>query len=222
MCDPPCPGLPTGVPATVVTSAREPRRSGCGTVTTVCSNHAPRLASGPPRGEYLGSTGIGFRAGPESGPEIGLGFACMDAFNRWSGLAGGALLGAVDTATLWLLGVRIEVNGGDATLPVGFFFGSSFALLGFLLGHVVEGRRRDRAAQAVIRAQTEDVACTRARLAQSEKRAALGLLATAIAHEVRNPLAVIRSAAQGLGETPVPDRAEAQRASAFITAEIDR
>jgi signal transduction histidine kinase len=146
----------------------------------------------------------------------------MNAFNRWWGLAGGALLGALDTATLWLLGVRIEVNGGDATLPVGLFFGSSFALLGFLLGYVVEGRRRDRAAQAVIRAQTEAMATTRARLAQSEKLAALGLLATAIAHEVRNPLAVIRSAAQGLGETPEPNRAEAQRASAFITAEIDR
>jgi signal transduction histidine kinase len=146
----------------------------------------------------------------------------MDAFNRWWGFAGGALLGALDTATLWLLGVRIEVNGGDATLPVGLFFGSSFALLGFLLGYVIEGRRRDRAAQAVIRAQTEAMATTRARLAQSEKLAALGLLATAIAHEVRNPLAVIRSAAQGLGETPEPDRAEAQRASSFITAEIDR
>ena len=66
------------------------------------------------------------------------------------------------------------------------------------------------------------MAATRARLAQSEKLAALGLLATAIAHEVRNPLAVIRSAAQGLGETPEPDRAETQRASSFITAEIDR
>lgn len=146
----------------------------------------------------------------------------MNAFNRWWGLSGGALLGALDTATLWLLGVQIQVNGGDATLPVGLFFGSSFALLGFLLGYVIEGRRRDRAAQAVIRAQTEAMATTRARLSQSEKLAALGLLATAIAHEVPNPLAVIRSAAQGLGETPEPDRAETQRASTFITAEIDR
>jgi signal transduction histidine kinase len=146
----------------------------------------------------------------------------MNAFNRWWGLAGGVLMGALDTATLWLLGVQIEVNGGDATLPVGLFFGSSFALLGFLLGYVIEGRRRDREAQAVIRAQAETMATTRARLAQSEKLAALGLLATTIAHEVRNPLAVIRSAAQGIGETPAPDPTEAQRASSFITAEIDR
>src|SRR5262249_58067071 len=47
-------------------------------------------------------------------------------------------------------------------------------------------------------------------------------LAAAIAHEVRNPLAVIRSAAQGLAEARAPGDAEAERASAFIMAEIDR
>ena len=93
------------------------------------------------------------------------------------------------------------MNGGDATLFVGLFFGSSFALLGFLIGYVMEARRRDQAAAALIREQVDTIAATRARLAQSEKLAALGQLATAIAHEVRNPLAVIRSAAQGIGET---------------------
>jgi signal transduction histidine kinase len=143
-------------------------------------------------------------------------------FTRWWGLGGGALLAIVDTATLPALGVRLEVNGGNATVLVGAFFGSSIALLGFLVGYVIEGRRRDREAQAVIRAQSETLATTRARLAQSEKLAALGQLATAIAHEVRNPLAVIRSAAQGFAEAAAPGDAEAERASSFITAEIDR
>ena len=67
------------------------------------------------------------------------------------------------------------------------------------------------------------MATARARLAQSEKLAALGQLAAAIAHEVRNPLAVIRSAAQGLGETLPAADAEAQRAlRASSSAEIDR
>src|SRR5947199_179670 len=47
-------------------------------------------------------------------------------------------------------------------------------------------------------------------------------LAAAIAHEVRNPLAVVRSAAQGLTETLPPDDPDGRRAAGFIMAEIDR
>jgi two-component system sensor histidine kinase HydH len=141
-------------------------------------------------------------------------------FNRWWGLVGGILWAIVDTTSIVALGIRFQVNGGDATLFTGLFFGSSFALLGFLLGYVVEGRRRDSATAAVIREQADTIATGRGRVAQSEKLAALGQLATAIAHEVRNPLAVIRSAAQGLAERTPGDGAE--RACAFITDEIDR
>jgi len=140
---------------------------------------------------------------------------------RWWGAAGGALLGAIDIASLVWLGVAFEMNGRDVTLLVAGFFGSSFTLLGYLVGWAVEARHRERDAAAVIRSQSEAIGAARARVAQSEKLAALGQLAAAIAHEVRNPLAVIRSAAQGLAEGRTPD-AEAERASAFIMAEIDR
>jgi two-component system sensor histidine kinase HydH len=142
--------------------------------------------------------------------------------NRWWGLLAGVVLATSDTVTLRALGITLEVNGRDATLLVGGFFGASFALLGFLVGYVVEGRRRDRQASALIREQVETIAATRARLAQSEKLAALGQLATAIAHEVRNPLAVIRSAAQGIAETEAGADAATRRACGFITDEIDR
>src|SRR5206468_8598798 len=99
----------------------------------------------------------------------------------------------------------------------GVWFGSSFALLGFLAGYVVEGRRRDRRQAEVIRAQSEAIAATRARLAQTEKLAALGQLAAAVAHEVRSPLAVIRSAAQGLAESVPRDDEAGRRAYSFIT-----
>jgi two-component system sensor histidine kinase HydH len=141
---------------------------------------------------------------------------------RWWGAAVGLLTGLGDAATLKWVGVAFAINGHDATLLVGGYFGLSFAVLGFLLGAVFEGRRRDRRAAAVIREQTEAINATRVRLAQSEKLAALGQLAAAIAHEVRNPLAVIRSAAQDLGDAvPAGDDA-GRRASTFITAEIDR
>ena len=66
---------------------------------------------------------------------------------------------------------------------------------------MIEGRRRDREQSASSEAQMEAIEAARARLVQSEKLAALGQLSATIAHEVRNPLAVIRSAAQSLGES---------------------
>jgi signal transduction histidine kinase len=141
---------------------------------------------------------------------------------RWWGLAGGILWAVTDTLIAVALGISFEVNGRDATLLTGIFFGSSIALLGWLVGYALDARQRDRAAAAIIQEQTVALATTRARLAQSEKLAALGQLATAIAHEVRNPLAVMRSAAQGLLEGPGPVDAELRQASSFMIAEIDR
>lgn len=143
-------------------------------------------------------------------------------FDRWWGLAAGLAWAVVDTTLAVAMGIRFQVNGADATLLTGLFFGSSFAGFGFLVGYVVEGRRRDRESAQVIREQLDALAATRARLAQSEKLAALGQLAAAIAHEVRNPLGVIRSAAQGIGETVPAADADTRRACGFITDEIDR
>ncbi len=141
---------------------------------------------------------------------------------RWWGAAAGLALGFVDTFSMGALGVSFQLNGEQVDWLVAAYFSTSFALLGFLLGYVAEQRRRDREKAAVIRAQLEALDAARSRLAQSEKLAALGQLAAAIAHEVRNPLAVIRSAAQSVGETLPDTDAEAQRSCSFITAEIDR
>jgi signal transduction histidine kinase len=68
----------------------------------------------------------------------------------------------------------------------------------------------------------ETIRAAREKLIQNEKLAALGQLAAAIAHEVRNPLAVIRSAAQGLRDTVPDGSADARRSCSFITDEADR
>ena len=141
---------------------------------------------------------------------------------RWWGAAAGVVLSAMDTAGLVALGVELALNGRDVTAFVAAYFATSFALLGYLVGYVVEARGRDRRAAALIQSQMQAISAARARLAQSEKLAVLGQLAAAIAHEVRTPLAVIRSAAQGLGESVPADDPDGARAASFITAEIDR
>lgn len=142
-------------------------------------------------------------------------------WRRW-GLGAGLLAGVVDTAGMRALGFSLEIGGVDVTVPVAIYFGVSFAVLGYLLGYLVEQRRRERFMAAMVQRQMETLADLRSRVAQSEKLAALGQLAAAIAHEVRNPLGVIRSAAQGIGETLRPDDLDGQRACRFITTEIDR
>src|SRR5215471_11826151 len=140
---------------------------------------------------------------------------------RWWGCIAGVAGGVFDTAALSFLGVSFAVNGWDARPLIAAYFGASFAILGYLLGALVESQRRERRATALVQAQTEAIAAARTRLAQSEKLAALGQLAASVAHEVRNPLGVMRSAAQTLQELAPPGDGNAQ-ASEFIITEIDR
>lgn len=142
---------------------------------------------------------------------------------RWVGAGIGVAIASFDTFfMLRVLGVSFAMNGRDVSALVGVTFGSSITTLGFLLGHAIERRRHERAQTAVIREQRDAIEAARARLVQSEKLAALGQLSATIAHEVRNPLAVIRSAAQSLGEQVQAGDVDGQRACQFITAEIDR
>lgn len=141
---------------------------------------------------------------------------------RWWGALIGALFGPIDTAVLAQIGLDLRLNGWDGRPVVAIYFGVTFAVLGYLLGYLIESRRRERRIAALLQAQTAAIADARARVAQSEKLAALGQLAATIAHEVRNPLGVMRSAAQTLDETLPPASTAAHEASGFIIAEIDR
>ena len=141
---------------------------------------------------------------------------------RWECAALGVLTGIADTLAFKWLGTSFAINGHDAMMFAAAWFGGSFAVLGYLLGDAIEGRRREAHASQLIRTQIETISESRAKLIQHEKLAALGQLAAAIAHEVRNPLAVIRSAAQNLRDTVPPNDLDARRACTFITQEADR
>ncbi len=140
---------------------------------------------------------------------------------RYWGLAIGAVGGALDTALFLYLGIDLSVAGRDMTLPVAIYLGASFAALGFALGYLAEARARARRDAGTIRRQLHELEATQRVAAQNEKLAAIGRLAAGVAHEVRNPLGVIRASASMVQEGFEPAD-EAHRACQFICDEIDR
>ena len=138
-----------------------------------------------------------------------------------TGAALGAALGAVDTAFLVWLGVEMRVGAQSVTPWVGAFFTCSFVTLGYAVGRLLEARRRLKRSAEVIAAQLAALEESQARLIQSEKMASLGRLTAGVAHEVRNPLGVIRSSASMIMDD-LEEGSEARLASAFIREEVDR
>ncbi|MEZ4469347.1 MAG: ATP-binding protein [bacterium] len=133
----------------------------------------------------------------------------------WLGAGLGSLTGLFDYSLFSLLDVRMMAGDREVTPLIALFYGLSFAVGGWLVGRV--------AAQRVqIRRQLTAVAEARAQAAQSEKLATVGRLAAGVAHEVRNPLAVIKSSAALLAESVPPDDAGLATAATFIQEEVDR
>jgi signal transduction histidine kinase len=137
------------------------------------------------------------------------------------GAALGAAVALADGLILRWLGVNLTSHGHDVMWPVVAWFGAWFAVLGLMLGKTVDDRQRARTSADLIGAQMRELAASRERLLQSEKLAALRTLAAAIGHEVRNPLAVIRSAAQSLAEAAPSEAAETLRSCRFMMEEAD-
>jgi signal transduction histidine kinase len=132
-------------------------------------------------------------------------------------LAGlGIVVGAIDTVVLGqLLGVTFSSQGRDVTLVVFGYLAVSFSLLGWWVGSAVETRRRERAALAALEQ-------TRERVAQAERLALLGQLAAAISHEVRTPLAIVRSSVQNVAESLPESDLTSKKSCTFALEEIDR
>jgi signal transduction histidine kinase len=141
-------------------------------------------------------------------------------WDLWGALAGLAL-GVVDTALLAASGVEMTIGGRSAALLVGATFTSSFALLGFLSGSLARARARAREATATIANQQQALGASQRAAFENEKLAAIGRLAAGIAHEVRNPLGVIRASA-ALVQEHFREGEDAHRACRFVVEETDR
>lgn len=137
------------------------------------------------------------------------------------GLLFGAAGGVLDTWLALRLGIDFHVAGRDMTGPVAFYLSANFAVLCGALGWVLDARARSRRDAETIRIQLEALEASRREALQNEKLAAIGRLAAGVAHEVRNPLGVIRASASMVQESFDPD-SEPHRACGFICEEIDR
>ena len=142
---------------------------------------------------------------------------------RWDlwGAAAGFAIGAVDFATFRLLDVQMLWGGHDVLVVVVAVFALTFSALGFLNGRLILARGRARADADTIAAQLGALEDSQRDLVQAEKLAAIGRLAAGVAHEVRNPLGVIRASASMIQED-FEVESDGWRANQFIVEEIDR
>jgi signal transduction histidine kinase len=142
---------------------------------------------------------------------------------RWDlmGLVAGAGVGGFDVGLFAAFGARMEMGGTDVAALVLAIFVISYAALGFFCGRLFMARTRARANADTIARQLQDLEKAQRALFEHEKLAAIGRLAAGIAHEVRNPLGVIRASASLIQED-FAAADDSYRACQFICDETDR
>jgi signal transduction histidine kinase len=132
---------------------------------------------------------------------------------RWLFAAVAFGIGLLYTSALALLGVEVRIAGRNVALPIAALTELAFGAFGFLLGRAAEARSADKRG-------LETLAALQSRLLRAERLATVGQVASRIAHEVRNPLAIIRSTVQNLGETVNAE--DGRRVCREVIEEIDR
>lgn len=147
----------------------------------------------------------------------------LETTGRWElwGLSIGLMTGLFDLGLFWVFGERLKLSLGTSVAVVTGLFAATSAALGYVIGRLLRARRREQDDARTIRAQLEALAASQAVVLQHEKLAAIGRLAAGVAHEVRNPLGIIRASAKMVQEGFAAGD-DSHRACQFICEEIDR
>jgi signal transduction histidine kinase len=141
--------------------------------------------------------------------------------SHWIGAAVGAAAALFDLLLLLAFGVEMTVGRVDATVWVLTLLTVTYAAMGYVIGRLNQEKARSKRDASIIGRQFHELERAQRELVQQEKLAAIGRVAAGIAHEVRNPLGVIRASASMVQESFEPNE-DPYRACDFICEEIDR
>jgi two-component system, NtrC family, sensor histidine kinase HydH len=107
---------------------------------------------------------------------------------------GGIVLVVASAAALTVIELRMYARRGVSLDPSEYFEAASVVLIYVVVAAVAAVLARLlRAERSALRSNLEELERTRDRLVHEEKLAAVGRLSSAIAHEIRNPVALIQS-----------------------------
>jgi two-component system sensor histidine kinase HydH len=137
------------------------------------------------------------------------------------GTLAGAAFGVADAFVSRIIGYEVLFRGQPAFWQQVMWHAVLWGMLGFAFGRLWDRRGQVQQALTIIQRQYEDLKSNQQHLIQSEKLAVIGSLSASIAHEIRNPLGIMRSSASLISEDLAPEH-PGQKPLEFIRDEIDR